>query len=154
MTEKPRETQAESHVVELKEKVNNSSLMKHQITVTSLQTGEVKFRHTQKPYNSNAVYTLPDFANLSESLRRTLRRLYDNCNPRPMCDLVQGNEPALTLATMQFKCSKEDLLCGLVETIYAMRNALLHGEIRPNAKVLACYEPAFRIVMQFLNCIR
>ena len=29
MTEKPRETQAESHVVEFKEKVNNSSLMKH-----------------------------------------------------------------------------------------------------------------------------
>ena len=31
MTEKPRETQAESHVVELKEKVNNSSLMKHRV---------------------------------------------------------------------------------------------------------------------------
>ena len=31
MTEKPRETQAELHVVELKEKVNNSSLMKHLI---------------------------------------------------------------------------------------------------------------------------
>ena len=29
MTEKPRETQAKLHVVELKEKVNNSSLMKH-----------------------------------------------------------------------------------------------------------------------------
>ena len=29
MTEKPRKTQAESYVVELKEKVNNSSLMKH-----------------------------------------------------------------------------------------------------------------------------
>ena len=29
MTEKPRETQAELHVVELKEQVNNSSLMKH-----------------------------------------------------------------------------------------------------------------------------
>ena len=33
MTEKPRETQAESHVVELKEKVNNSSLMKHRSTL-------------------------------------------------------------------------------------------------------------------------
>ncbi len=33
MTEKPRETQAESHVVELKEKVNNSSLMKHQFSL-------------------------------------------------------------------------------------------------------------------------
>ena len=32
MTEKPRETQAESHVVELKEKVNNSSLMKHRVS--------------------------------------------------------------------------------------------------------------------------
>ncbi len=31
MTEKPRETQAESHVVEFKEKVNNSSLMKHRL---------------------------------------------------------------------------------------------------------------------------
>ena len=124
-----------------------------EITATSLHTGKVKFQHTQAPYDSNAVYTLPDFANLSQSMRRTLRRLYNDCNPRPMCDLVQGNGPALTLATMQFKCSKEDLLCGLVETIYAMRNALLHGEVRPDAKVLACYEPAFRIVMQFLACI-
>ena len=33
MTEKPRETQAELHVVELKEKVNNSSLMKHLLSV-------------------------------------------------------------------------------------------------------------------------
>ena len=33
MTEKPRETQAESYVVELKEKVNNSSLMKHPMFV-------------------------------------------------------------------------------------------------------------------------
>ena len=32
MTEKPRETQAELHVVELKEKVNNSSLMKHPLS--------------------------------------------------------------------------------------------------------------------------
>ena len=33
MAEKPRETQAELHVVELKEKVNNSSLMKHPISL-------------------------------------------------------------------------------------------------------------------------
>ena len=37
MTEKPRETQAESHVVELKEKVNNSSLMKHRTLVPRSQ---------------------------------------------------------------------------------------------------------------------
>ena len=37
-----------------------------EITVTSLRTGKVKFQHTQKPYDSNAVYILPDFANLSK----------------------------------------------------------------------------------------
>ena len=39
MTEKPRETQAESHVVELKEKVNNSSLMKHREPIFSKRMG-------------------------------------------------------------------------------------------------------------------
>ena len=39
MTEKPRETQAESHVVELKEKVNNSSLMKHHASGQSVAPG-------------------------------------------------------------------------------------------------------------------
>ena len=55
----------------------------------------------------------------------------------------------MTIAAMQFRCTAKDLLSGLVETIYAMRNALLHGEVDPDAQVLACYESAYRIVMQF-----
>ena len=39
MTEKPRETQAELHVVELKEKVNNSSLMKHRFVPNQVRLG-------------------------------------------------------------------------------------------------------------------
>ena len=48
MTEKPRETQAESHVVELKEKVNNSSLMKHRL----LNGNRLRFRcsHAHEPF--------------------------------------------------------------------------------------------------------
>lgn len=42
----------------------------------------------------------------------------------------------------------------VIETIYAMRNALLHGEVDPDARVLACYEPAYRIVMHFLESVR
>ena len=34
------------------------------------------------------------------------------------------------------------------------RNALLHGEVDPDEQVLACYEPAYRIVMRFLERIR
>ena len=46
MTEKPRETQAESHVVELKEKVNNSSLMKHRIFGLEKRQGMARKRFT------------------------------------------------------------------------------------------------------------
>ncbi len=126
-----------------------------EITVTSLQIDQVKFRHTQAQYDPKAVYDLPDFtANLSARQRTTLRQFYDACNPRPMRDLVHGNGPVLTIAAMRFQCTEEDLLSGLVETIYAMRNALFHGEVAPDEKVLACYEPAYRIVMQFLTCVR
>ena len=126
-----------------------------EITVTSLQTQQVRFQHTQEEYNPNDIYSLQEFANLSNAQRTRLRQFYDGCNPRPMHDLVRGDGPALTIAaTMQFQCSPEDLLSGLVETIYAMRNALFHGEVAPDARVLACYEPAYRIVMQFLACIR
>ena len=123
-----------------------------EITVKSLRTGQVRFRHTQEQYDANAVYARPEFAaDLSIAQRTTLRRFYDNCNPRPMCDLVHGGGAPLTIATIQFQCSGEELLAGLVETLYAMRNALLHGEVEPDTQVLACYDPAYRIVMQFLG---
>ena len=71
-----------------------------------------------------------------------------------MTDLVQGGGRALAIAIMQFQCTPEDLLAGLVEVLYAMRNALLHCEVDPDELVLACYEPAYRIVLQFLGTIR
>ncbi len=125
-----------------------------EITLKSLQTEQVKFRHKQALYDPEEVYALHDFkANLSETQRSTLRQFYERCNPRPMCDLVHGDGPELAIAAMQFRCTTDDLLSGLVETIYAMRNTLLHGEVEPDPQVVACYEPAYRIVMQFLACI-
>ena len=126
-----------------------------EITGKSLHTGQVWFQYTQAQYDPAAVYSQRSFIeNLSEFKRTALRQFYDDCNPRPKCDLVKGGGPALTIAGMQFQCSAEDLLSGLVETAYAMRNALLHGEVDPDTRVLACYEPAYRVVMQFLACIR
>ena len=126
-----------------------------EISVTSLQTGRVHFSHTQSEYDANALYSLPSFAaSLSESQRATLRQVYDGCNPRPMQDLVRGEGPELAVGPMQFRCHPEELFAGVIETIYAMRNALLHGETDPDVQVLACYEPAYRIVMHFLAGIK
>lgn len=134
------------------EKIAGGSI---QITVTSVRTNNVKFQHQQAQYDPNAVYSLPDFdANLSGPQQTTLREFYDGCNPRPMRDLLRGGADRLQIGAMEFQCTQEELLSGLVETIYAMRNALLHGEVDPDPRVLACYEPAYRIVMMFLGCVR
>jgi len=126
----------------------------YEITVTSTKTQRVKFQYVQTSYDPAEIYALPDFTSkLTDSQCTKLRQFYDSCNPRPMVDLVQGGGPTLDLSTMQFQCTAEDLLAGLVETLYAMRNALLHGEVDPDAKVLACYEPAYRIIMCFLENI-
>lgn len=126
-----------------------------QIAVTSVRNGNIKFQHVQAQYEPNAVYALADFStNLSDAQQTTLRQLYDGCNPRPMRDLLHGGADRLQIGAMEFRCSPEELLSGLIETIYTMRNALLHGEVDPDPRVLACYEPAYRIVMKFLGCVR
>lgn len=134
------------------EKIAGGSI---QITVTSVRNGRVKFQHVQAQYEPNAVYGYADFtANLSEAQQTMLRQFYDGCNPRPMRDLLRGGADRLQIGAMEFQCTSEELLSGLIETIYSMRNALLHGEVDPDPQVLACYEPAYRIVMRFLSCVR
>lgn len=126
-----------------------------EITVTSIRTGQIKFQFVQARYDANEVYAQPDFTNnLTASQQTELRKFYDSCNPRPMTDLVQGGGPQLTIGVMHLQCTEEDLLAGIVETIYTMRNALLHGEVDPDPQVLSCYEPAYSIVMKFLESIR
>jgi len=134
------------------EKIAGGSI---EITVTSIRQGYVRFQHAQSTYDPNAVYALPDFtAYLSDTQQTNLRQFYNDCNPRPMRDLLRGGDERLQIGTMEFQCSAEELLAGLIETIYAMRNALLHGEVDPDPQVLACYEPAYRIVMIFLAAVR
>lgn len=124
------------------------------ITVSSLRTG-LKLEHEQQRYEPEAVYALPSFAaNLSKTQQTVLRQFYDGCNPRPMRDLLRGGAERLQIGAMEFQCSREELLSGLIETIYSMRNALLHGEVDPDPTVLRCYEPAYRIVMALLRCVR
>ena len=127
-----------------------------QVKVASTQNGTVRFDVTQEQYDPPALYAHPDFVGpaLSDDQKIKLRMFYDRCNPRPMTDLLRNGAPALQIGTVEFRCTEEDLFSGLIETIYAMRNALLHGEVEPDPTVLACYEPAYQIVMTFLGCVR
>jgi hypothetical protein len=52
-----------------------------------------------------------------------------------------------------FRCGKDALFVGTLEVVYQMRSTLFHGELVPTKDPVACYEPAFRIVRRFLECV-
>jgi hypothetical protein len=50
--------------------------------------------------------------------------------------------------------TNDQLFAALIEVIYALRNALLHGELQPHGQAFTAYEHAYRIVMRFLGCLQ
>jgi hypothetical protein len=67
--------------------------------------------------------------------------------------LLAAGGGVIAVGDLKFKCSSDDLFSGLIEVIYAMRNAILHGELPPHRDAFAVYEPAYRIVLWFLRCL-
>jgi len=125
-----------------------------QVTVTSQTTGVVRFDEEQDHYSPAEILMRPAFEGLSLAQQNRLRTFYEGCNPRPMINLVQNGEPPIDANGVEFRCTPDDLFSGIIETIYSMRNALLHGEVEPDPGLLDCYEPAYRIILQFLERIR
>jgi hypothetical protein len=105
-------------------------------------------------FEVDALQTDARYASLSHNQRATLLDLYRRCNPRPMTDLMSGSGGPIRAGDVEFRCSDTQLFNGLTEIIYALRNALLHGELQPHAQAFAAYEPAYRIVMRFLEALR
>lgn len=117
--------------------------------------GTEKIRIEQPAYNEDELIGHADFAaELSFPQQGQLRNLYQECNPRPMKNLVAGTNPPILIGDNEFRCTDIELFAGIIETIYCMRNALLHGELEPEQEALKAYEPAYRIIMKFLECVR
>jgi hypothetical protein len=105
-------------------------------------------------YNEVALVADAQFAALSATAKAHLIGVYRTCCPRPLSNLLAGNEPIIRAGEVEFRCTSEELFFGLIEVIYAMRNSLLHGELQPDDRAFRTYEPAYRIVMRFLGCVQ
>lgn len=119
------------------------------------ENGEVRFLYEQDNYDLAGLIESHGYANsLSVVQQDQLRNLYQQCNPRPLSDLTVGRHRPIQAGEIAFHCEDTELFCGIVEVIYSMRNALLHGELQPEEQAFRAYEPAYRIVMKFLNCVQ
>ena len=116
--------------------------------------GPVVERVEQASFNPIDLQAEIAYQRLTQEQRAQLLGLYNLCNPRPFTDLLTGDNDPIVAGDVVFRCSDEQLFSGLIEIIYALRNALLHGELQPDEQAFEAYEQAYRIVMSFLNCLR
>ena len=96
----------------------------------------------------------PQYVTISSAQRAALLGLFRSCHPRPLSNLFLGGGSSIIAGDLEFRCTDDQLFGAIIEVIYAMRNALLHGELQPHERAFAAYEPAYRIVMKFLDALR
>jgi hypothetical protein len=124
------------------------------ISSVANRAGQTTTTITQADYDEAGLIVHPQYVALSQTMQGHLRGLYQACCPRPMNNLLVGPERPIIAGDLEFSCTSEELFFGLIEVIYALRNSLLHGELQPDERAFRAYEPAYRIVMRFLNCVR
>lgn len=124
-------------------------------TVRSETNGsDIRAEIVQDSFDINGLQGHGRYGALSPNQRATLLDLYRRCDPRPMTDLFSGRGDHILAGDVEFRCTDQQLFEALLEVIYGLRNTLLHGELQPNELAFAAYEPAYRIVMKFLSCVR
>lgn len=123
------------------------------------RTGIVVLQHAQPNFDVTGLQASPDFTSkLTPNLQAFLTQLYKEAAPRWVCDLtthqdLDPNTREIKCGAHVFRCGREALFAGVVETIYQMRCTLFHGELVPTKDAIACYEPAFRIVRRILESV-
>ena len=125
-------------------------------SVTRKKNGVALVNIVSAPHDLAALKAASGFARLSPVQQSVLVRVYSEVTPYLMCDLTMHKEPdapPLPCGAYKFNCGKDALFAGVTEVLYEMRCTLFHGELAPTKEAIFCYEPAFRVVRRFLDCV-
>jgi hypothetical protein len=127
-------------------------------SVAKNRAGQEVLRFAQPRYKIEELDVHPQFVALPGGLRPRIRNLYQRAEPKEIVDLLslerrEGGESPIKCGAFTFNCGKKAMFAGVSEVIYLMRCTLFHGELEPTPEASQCYEPAYRIVRRFLDCI-
>jgi hypothetical protein len=129
------------------------------IAVTKQKGAVAVLTHKQLSYDLESLEALHQYQNnLTPNLRACLKQLYAEAAPNWIENLstfwdTDTNSRELKCGAFLFNCGKEALFAGVIEAIYQMRCTLFHGELVPTKDAVLCYEPAYRLVRRFLECV-
>lgn len=116
-------------------------------------------QHSQATFDPAGLDVIPGFQqNLTANLQACLRQLYAEIAPFWIENLTTYkdgdlNTREIKCGAFSFNCGKDALFAGIMEVLYQMRCILFHGELVPTKDAVLCYEPAYRLVRRFLECV-
>jgi hypothetical protein len=119
----------------------------------------VVLQEVQDKFDVAELEALPQFLqNLTPKLQGFLRQLYADAAPNWVENLtsykdLDPNTREIKCGAFGFWCGKDALFAGALEVLYQMRCTLFHGELVPTKGAVLCYEPAYRLVRRFLECV-
>lgn len=119
----------------------------------------VIFHMSQQTHDLVAIEAHQHFTqNLTANQQGLVRQLYNQIAPNWVENLTMFADTApgtaeIRCGAFNFRCGKDALFAGVMEVLYQMRCILFHGELAPSKDAVACYEPAYRLVRRFLDCV-
>jgi hypothetical protein len=126
------------------------------VAVTKKTSGTPLLTLAACSHDLEVLRSLPAFASLSIPQQTVLTRIYCKMTPNWYCDLTTHEQPDaadISCGAYTFKCGRDAMFAGAIEILYQMRCTLFHGELAPTKEAVLCYEPAFRLVRRFLDCV-
>jgi hypothetical protein len=124
-------------------------------TVTS-PTGAVSAALTiDGPWDVEALQIDSEFQKLSTRKQSILLACFRDVNPFLFRNLLAdaGEHDVIMMDDYRFVNDCSAIFAGLVDVLYEMRNLLFHGELVPDPRANATYEPGYYLLRHFLRAV-
>lgn len=119
----------------------------------------ISFTLPEYEYNFHVIESRPEIASLNQEKREKIMGCYREVAPLTKCSLLQNaphEEPYqnyFSCGSFKFINNEEIISKGLIEILYNLRNALLHGEIIPNQGTNEVYRGAYHLMRILIDVL-
>lgn len=113
------------------------------------------FSHVFKEYEYDIETVGRALVSLKQSWKDELIGCYKSVAPLSRETLLDNNtsSEAIICGEIRFISDIEKVTHGLIEILFNLRNALLHGEINPNGDANKVYGAAYHILRSVIECL-
>ena len=112
----------------------------------------------QDEYNELALETSSAFMSLPDDQQQSCSAIYKNINPYTYYSIIAKNRTEKSkkfkLGNVEFINDTEKISIAVIEILFMLRNALVHGNVEPNSDNIKVYKFAYSLLYAVLQKLR